>query len=184
MLECFFHQHEYTIQFFVAFGTCSSVIVALWLARKSSRPALKAIVDKRVYVSPEAQTTGMVNWDLCEDMISVTIDNVGAMPVYIDYFGFFWCPGFGLKKCIMQNPLEPVFRNQDLKIDPGQSVPIILTKDMIKMSEVILMLCTNNKRPYWYRYFMGLKIFTANGFVIKAKIGKELKDLIKFTKPI
>ncbi|HOI96204.1 MAG TPA: hypothetical protein PK250_15980 [Syntrophobacter fumaroxidans] len=182
--ELFFKDHQYTIQFISAFGTCAAVIVALWLSRINTQPEIYISVDKKVMIPSEAQQTDMIDWSKCKDGIGVMIRNVGRVTVYISYFSFYWKLPFPFRKTVaQQNPSTDFRREGSLKLEPRTAISLMLTIDLEDFYEKIVFgLCEINKVPFFMRRFVRkfvkLHIDTDCGTHIKAKTGRDLKELL------
>lgn len=178
-VESFFKNHQYTIQFLAAFGTCSAVIVALWLSRISTRPKLHIFVDKQIFIPSEAQENRVVDWNKTEDCICVTVRNVGRVIAYISYFSFSWGLPFPFYKVrATQNPV-PDFRKESLKLEPGACTSIVLTNKVQEFyNDVVLALCARTKAPVFMKRFIRLRLSTDYGTYIKGITGKSLKQML------
>ncbi|MBN8521536.1 MAG: hypothetical protein J0L77_06550 [Alphaproteobacteria bacterium] len=172
--EIWFKSHEHSISAIGAFGTWAAVVVAIWLANKTSKPRLQVYVDKRIDIPSEAQVGGTVNWDLCQDVVGVNLTNKGQVRVFISYWsfhwGFPWC-SFGA----MQNPSYPDFRAKEIALEPGQSAAITLINDIDKHKENIKEFCRLSKIPFYLRRFITLKVYASDGTVFIGKYGKSYK---------
>lgn len=164
---------------FSTLGTWAAVLASLWIAANSQKPKLRAFVNKNVLIPSEAQTTGQVDWDKCEDSIGVDIQNIGPTTVYIHYWSFIWRLPFWRSGGIQINPYMPVFRCEPIKLDPGKSAAISLTNDLTGFRKAIGDLCKRSKVPKFFRRSVRLQVTTANGLKIKAKIGDDLKKWLK-----
>lgn len=175
LIEQITTDYEHTIAAFATLGTWLAVIAALWIASKSTKPNLNVFVDKQVHIPSKAQSTGQVNWDLCEDVIGVNLNNRGNVPVYINYWSFYWRLPWRWTHTAQQNPLYPDFRKEEITLNPGQSAAITLSNDLEGHKEILREICSKNKVPFFMRMFVSLKVFSSDGRVFKAKFGKSYK---------
>ena len=167
--------YEHTIAALATLGTWFAIATALWIASKSTKPVLKVFADKQVHIPSEAQRTGQVNWDLCEDVIGVTMNNRGSLPVYINYWSFYWRLPWRWTHTAQQNPYYPDFRREEITLNPGQSAAITLSNDIEGHKENLRQICSRNNVPFFMRRFVSLKVFSSDGRVFKAKFGKSYK---------
>lgn len=189
-VEAFFNSYQHTIAFLAAAGTWAAVVTALWLAGDSSRPKFEVFVNKVRLISSEAQALAQISgqsieMDSCDEAVSVNIANQGPRVIYIQYFSFFWAfPRWILRatfrsgRNVMQNPITD-FRNEPLKIDPGNSVAIVLTTDIEALKfDVFVALCRENRFPLFMRRMIGLYVMTSDGYLVLAKNGGGLVETI------
>lgn len=194
-VEAFFNSYQHTIAFLAATGTWAAVVTALWLAGESFRPKLRIVVNKVRLISSEAQalaqTSGQsIDMDSCDQAVSVSIANQGSRVIYIQYFSFFWAfPRWILRltfqagRSVMQNPVTD-FRNEPLKIDPGNSVAIVLATDIEALkSDIFVALCRANQFPLFMRHMIGLYVMTSDGYLVRARKGVGLVEIIKSAVP-
>lgn len=119
----------------------------------------------------------------CPEFISVTIRNIGPVPVRIPYFSSFaWSIPFG-KKQAWQNPHEPDFRASPIELHPGTSASIALSHDIPAFVSMIEELSRHSWLGVYSRRFLRLSITTEVGDKFHARIGKSLKDLIRNKTP-
>jgi hypothetical protein len=174
MIEEFARNYSNTIAATSAAATWAAVVVALWIAQQSSKPKLKAYVDKTIHVPSEAQRGRIVDQSLCEDVITVTLQNKGAVTTYISYWAFMWrFPWRSISA--LQNPYSPDFRSEPIKLEPGQSVSIILTKDLEMHRETLKGLCKKNKLPEFLKRFIILRVVSQDGRGFTGDFGKSYK---------
>lgn len=174
-IEQIANNYQHTISAVSVIGTWAAVFVALWISLRSSKPRLKVFADKSVHIPSKAQTSGVVNWDLCEDMISVTMQNKGNVTIYINYWSFYWRLPWRWTITAQQNPYYPNFKSEPIKLEPGQSASINLSNDLEGHRKNLKNICSKNKLPYFMRRFVALKVFASDGSVFKAKFGKSYK---------
>jgi hypothetical protein len=131
--------------------------------------------DKNVHIPSHAQTTGIVDWEKCEDTIGVTMQNKGNVTIYITYWAFVWQLPKPWTFSAQQNPYLPNFKSEGIKLEPGQSASIFLTNDLEGHKEILKNLCEKNKVPKFFRRFVRLAVFTSDGCKFKAKFGESYK---------
>lgn len=159
-----------------ALGTWAAVIVALWLSYRTTKPKLRVFVDKSVHIPSKAQTGDFVDNSLCEDAISVTMQNRGNVTIYITYWAFIWRLPKPWTISAMQNPYLPNFKSEGIKLEPGQSASIFLTNDLKKHEETLKDLCRKNKVPQIMKRFISLKVIASDGSSFRGKFGKSYKQ--------
>lgn len=174
-VEEFLKSYENTISALSVLGTWAAVIVALWIAHRSSKPRLKVFVDKKIQVPSLAQTSGTVNWDLCEDVIGVTMQNRGSTTIYITYWSFWWKLPWKWFMAAQQNPYEPIFKSEPIKLEPGQSASISLSNDIASHRSLLEGICKKNKLPKFMRLFVRLYVYGSDGSQFKATMGESYK---------
>ncbi|WP_341702120.1 hypothetical protein [Ferrovibrio sp.] len=177
-LEAFLARYPSTIALLSAVGTIAAVVVALYLAGRQSRPRLKVFVDIRLYFSSEAQQ-GRDTLDTrnAPSVIMVSIDNIGPVPVTIPYLSsFVWSVPFG-KEVMQQNPHEPVFRNQPIKLEPGRSAALVLTNDLEAYRVMLGNLARKSRVPWLAARYPRLTVSTEVGHRFRATFGRTLKRL-------
>lgn len=158
-----------------ALGTWAAVMVALWLSYRTTKPNLRVFVDQSIHIPSEAQTGKFVDNSLCEDTISVNMQNRGRVTIYITYFAFIWKLPRPWSKSAQQNPYLPNFKSEGIKLEPGQSASIFLTNDLKKHKETLKDLCIKNKVPQIMKRFISLNVITSDGSNFKGKFGKSYK---------
>lgn len=178
-IETFSEEYKNTISVLSTLGTWAAVLASLWIAARTQKPKLRIFVNKNVLIPSEAQTTGQVDWDKCEDSIGVDIQNIGPTTVYIHYWSFIWRFPWWRSAGMQINPYLPDFRREPIKLDPGQSATISLTNDLAEFRKALEDLCKKSKVPNFFRRSVRLQVTTANGIKFKAKIGDDLKKWIK-----
>tara|TARA_B100000989_G_C19467392_1_gene438992 strand:+ start:333 stop:890 length:558 start_codon:yes stop_codon:yes gene_type:complete len=181
IVEEFFKDYQHTVIAASAIGTWAAVWVALYIANAVKKPKLQAYVEKKILIPSHAQVGDTVDVKKGEDSIAVTIDNLGGMPVYINYFGFAWRLQYPWRKTqAIQNPYYPDFRQDGhIIIEPGHSATIALTNDLEAFRKgVVEGLPKLNKAPKWAKRLIQLRMWTSNGYYFKAKMGKSLRKFI------
>ncbi len=188
-MEKFFQDYQHTIEVLAALGTWAAVVTALWLARDSSRPKLKIYVDRRPLILSEEQdrereTGRPIDIESCNKVVIVEISNNGSRITYIPYFSFSWnfprFISFIARSAIgaMHNPVTD-FRQDGLKIEPGQSASVILANNLEALkSDVFVRLCRKNRLPLFMRRFINLYVWTADGHRVRARKGTGLVEII------
>src|SRR5689334_15594127 len=112
---------EHSISALATIGTWAAVFVSLRLATAASRPKLRISVEKSVFIPSEAQESGTIDWDVCDDMVSATLQNLGSGVTHISYWAFSWRLPIPWTGALLQNPLYPDFRRESIKLEPGQA---------------------------------------------------------------
>lgn len=180
-LEQLAKNHENTVSVIATLGTWAAVIASLWIASRSQKPKLRIYANKNVFIPSEAQATGQIIWDQCEDSIGVDIQNIGPITVYIHYWSFIWRFPFFWSAGMQCNPYYPDFRREPIKLEPGQSATISLTNDLVHFRRAIDDLCKRSRVPLYFKRYVKLQITSANGTKFKAKAGRDFKNWIKKT---
>lgn len=174
-LEVVAKQYTNTIAAVSALGTWAAVVVALWISHRASKPILSVYVDKSVHIPSEAQISETVDWNKCEDTISVTIQNKGNVTAYITYWSFIWQFPRLWTISAQQNPYLPNFRADGIKLEPGQSASIFLSNDLEKHRKMLVDLCEKNKLPKAFKRFIRLSVITSEGRKFRSAFGASYK---------
>lgn len=180
-IETFLAQYPSTISALAAVSTFAAVVVALYLARRQHRPRLQVFADINLYISPDAprDSTGVVDMKDAPRVITVTIRNIGLTPVSISYWSAFWWSVLGGKETAIQNPVEPVFKNEPIELQPGKSASIVLSNDLEAISTLMKSLAATSRLGNLSRFFPRLTIMTEVGYKFRAKLGNSLRALAR-----
>ena len=157
-------------------GTWAAILVALWLASKTTKPRIAVFVDKSEYIPSEAQEGDVVDRDLCEEAIAVTMQNKGSATVYITYWSFYWKLPKPWASGIQQNPYYPNFKSEPIKLEPNQSTSIILTNNLEQHRDALRYLCNQSKLPHFMRKFVRLYVYSSDGTQFAGRFGKNYKE--------
>ena len=175
-IETVLAQYPAIIATVSALATVAAVMVALYLAKQQSRGRLDVFADIHVYISPDAQNEPQIDLGDKPQIISVSMSNVGPVPVYIPYWSSFHWSVPGTKRRAMQNPTEPIFRDKPIELLPGTSAVIVLSRDLVQHREMIGKLAaTSWLGKFSIRHF-GLTVYADNGVKFRAKIGNALRE--------
>lgn len=182
-IENFLKNYPNIINTLNVMGTISAVITALYLSNRSLKPNVKAVVYLSKIFMPDMNNTSIYS-ETEEDFISVSVNNIGYVTVFLNYMGSFnWSLPF-LKTVLMQLPLskEKFNENSEFELQSYKSHALLLTKK----KEFIEELCkfkNKNKYPHFMLNFLEFRIRTSNNICFKAKIDKNLmKDILDGTK--
>ncbi len=177
-LEQLLAKYPSSIATIASLATVVAVIVALYLARRQSRPRLKIFVDVRHYISTEAQLeSDTIDPIDAPRKISVTIFNIGPVPVSIMYWSSFYWRVFGSKQAGIQNPAEPTFRSKPIELLPGKSATIVLSDDLNAHTEMLKRLAAKSWLGRTALRFPSLTASTEVGDRFRAKMRKSLRVL-------
>ena len=177
-IESFLAQYPATISMMASTATVAAVIVALYLARRQSRSRLRVFANVNRYISSEAQRNSSgIDLEDAPQIITVTISNVGQVPVSISYWSSFTWSVPGGKKLVAQFPKEPDFRREPIKILPGKSASIVLSDDLPGYMTMMQNLARESWLGTWSLRFPRLTVSTEIGDRGRAKFGKSLRQL-------
>jgi hypothetical protein len=174
-MEEFFTSYQHTLSALSAVATFLAVWVALYIANRQSSVELSVYADTGKHI-PEGHQS-KVDLSKCEDVIMVSLTNVGNVPCFISYFSFCWTfPRWVPNaKAAQQNPYKPVFPQKPIEIKPKESATIFLTNDFVALKKVVQKLCENR----FFRRFVKLEIRTCDGQRFYVRFGKQLKNILK-----
>lgn len=171
-------QYEKTVAAVSATGTVAAVIVALYLAQRQTRAKLRVYADINLYISSEAQQgVDILPTANAPKVITVTIHNVGLLPVSVPYWSSFVWGVLGSKEVAMQNPKEPDFRASPIQLLPGRSANIVLTSDLAEFRNMIDRISKSSRFGRLSRYFLRLTVITEVGDRFSAKLGRSLRHM-------
>ena len=178
-LENFFAQYPAMISTTATVATVGAVIVALYLARRQSHSHIEVFADVNRYIAPEAQEDQAgINLEDAPLVITVTMRNVGQVPVSISYWSsFVWGVAGGRKVCA-QNPAEPDFRHEPIELNPGKSASIVLSRDLPAYRTMMKDLAQESWLGECALRFPKLTVGTEIGDRFRAKLGRSLKQFL------
>lgn len=178
VIESFLAKYPATISTIATGATIAAVIAALYLARRQSRARLEIFADVNRYISSEAQIRSpTIELNDAPRMVSVTIRNIGPVPVSIPYWSSFVWRVPGGKKAAMQNPSEPDFLSQPIELLPGKSISVVLSHDLDSHVEMMKDLAATSRLGAWSIRFPRLSVTTEIGDRFSARLGKSLREL-------
>lgn len=179
-LEGLLSQYPATISTIAAGSTLAAVIVALYLAGRQSRPRLRVYADLNCYISSVAQTDSpVINLNDAPRVISVTVNNIGPVPVSISYWSSFHWRVLGAKEAVLQNPSEPDFRSRPIELEPGKSASVVLSFDLPANTAMMERLASSSWLGRWALRFPSLIVTTEVGDRFRAEMGKSLRALCR-----
>lgn len=166
-LEEFAKEYNNLISALTMLGTWGAVMVALWLSYKNNKPKLYIFCDKSVLISDDKMPR--------EEGITISIKNRGNVPVYISYYSFYWEGKILFKTKNLQLPAQPIFNNEPIKLEAGQSENILITKNIQQHRMNLDKLCSDSNLPKFMKRFIRLVIYGQDGTKFVAHFSKGYK---------
>ena len=173
-LELFLSQYPNIINTLVAIGTIGAVILSLYFSNLTLKPKIKANVYCSELLIPDINGTYQTNEE--KYYVSLSVSNVGYVPIFLYYFGCFsWFFPFR-RLAWMQNALQPIFNDKCFEIEPHKCYSFVLCEQDFLVKELVK-LVKEKKYPFLLLKFLKFKIRT-NNILINAKIDKKLLNSI------
>ena len=173
-IEKFLTQFPSTINFLSAIGSCSAVIVSLWLASRADEPKIDA------YISEMSILPGNVNqyadMTLYPTALFLNIKNVGSVPVYFNrYTMAVWRVPFA-KRGAIQVPADAEVTVSDIELLPQKQVTISLFSQPKQITKKLNLESFNLKIfPRTGMRSVQLCVMTVTGQEFKARMSKDLR---------